>query len=86
MALRKWGGETQVNTQVIGNQTNSAVASLPDGGFVVVWTDSDVSGDGSAASIKMQRYGANGLKAGIESMRFFSEGPLPGREELHDRR
>ena len=26
------------------------------------------------------------LKAGIESMRFFSEGPLPSREELHDRR
>ena len=26
------------------------------------------------------------LKAGIESMRFFSEGPPPSREELHDRR
>lgn len=26
------------------------------------------------------------LKAGIETMRFFSEGPLPTREELHDRR
>lgn len=26
------------------------------------------------------------LKAGIASMRFFSEGPLPTREELHDRR
>ena len=26
------------------------------------------------------------LKAGIASMRFFLEGPLPGREELHDRR
>jgi predicted DNA-binding antitoxin AbrB/MazE fold protein len=26
------------------------------------------------------------LKAGIDSMRFFSEGPLPRREELHDRR
>jgi predicted DNA-binding antitoxin AbrB/MazE fold protein len=25
------------------------------------------------------------LKAGIASMRFFSEGPLPDREELHDR-
>ena len=25
-------------------------------------------------------------RAGIESMRFFSEGPLPSREELHDRR
>jgi predicted DNA-binding antitoxin AbrB/MazE fold protein len=26
------------------------------------------------------------LKAGIASMRLFSEGPLPSREELHDRR
>ena len=26
------------------------------------------------------------LKAGIETMRFFSDGPLPSREELHDRR
>jgi len=26
------------------------------------------------------------LKAGIASMRFFSEGSLPSREELHDRR
>jgi predicted DNA-binding antitoxin AbrB/MazE fold protein len=26
------------------------------------------------------------LKAGIESMRFFSEGLLPSREELHDHR
>lgn len=25
------------------------------------------------------------LKAGIARMRFFSEGPLPGREKLHDR-
>ena len=25
------------------------------------------------------------LKAGIASMRFFSEGPLPSREELHNR-
>jgi hypothetical protein len=26
------------------------------------------------------------LKAGIASMRFFSEGPLPRREEIDDRR
>ena len=25
------------------------------------------------------------LKAGVASMRFFSVGPLPSREELHDR-
>ena len=68
MALRKWGGETQVNTQVNGSQRDSAVASLPDGGFVVVWTDNDVSGDGSGGSIKMQRYSAAGLKSGGETL------------------
>ena len=68
MAIRKWGGETQVNTQVTSAQSESSVASLADGGFVVVWRDNDVSGDGSGASIKMQRYGANGLKAGIETL------------------
>lgn len=26
------------------------------------------------------------LRAGIASMHFFSEGPIPSREELHDRR
>jgi len=26
------------------------------------------------------------LRAGIASMRFFSEGPLPSQKELHDRR
>jgi predicted DNA-binding antitoxin AbrB/MazE fold protein len=26
------------------------------------------------------------LKAGIASMQFFSDGPLPSRDELHDRR
>ena len=34
-------------------------------------------GDRSAA---MQR-----LRAGVEGMRFFSRGRLPGRDELHDR-
>jgi Ca2+-binding RTX toxin-like protein len=68
MALRKWGGETQVNTQLSGSQNSAAVASLLDGGFVVVWTDENPSGDGSSASIKMQRYGANGVKAGAETL------------------
>lgn len=36
---------------------------------------------------KMDREAAvTRLEAGIASMRFFSEGPLPSREELHDRR
>ena len=44
---------------------------------LTVETLDEPSGDRQAAIAR--------LKAGIESMRFFSEGPLPSREELHDR-
>lgn len=40
--------------------------------------DETPAGDREAATAR--------LKAGIASMGFFSEGRLPGREELHDRR
>ena len=45
---------------------------------LTVETLDEPSGDRQAAIAR--------LKAGIASMRFFSEGPLPNREELHDRR
>ena len=45
---------------------------------LTVETIDEPSGDRQAAIAR--------LKAGIASMRFFSEGPLPSREELHDRR
>ena len=45
---------------------------------LTVETIDEPSGDRQAAIAR--------LKAGIVSMRFFSEGPLPSREELHDRR
>ena len=41
-------------------------------------TNDEANGDREAAITR--------LRAGIASMRFFSEGPLPSREELHDRR
>jgi predicted DNA-binding antitoxin AbrB/MazE fold protein len=41
-------------------------------------TIDEPAGDREAAIVR--------LRAGIASMRFFSEGPLPSREELHDRR
>jgi predicted DNA-binding antitoxin AbrB/MazE fold protein len=44
---------------------------------VVVETMEDAPGDRDAAVAR--------LKAGIASMQFFSNGPLPTREELHDR-
>jgi predicted DNA-binding antitoxin AbrB/MazE fold protein len=45
---------------------------------LTVETIDDPSGDRKAAIGR--------LKARIEGMRFFSEGPLPSREELHDLR
>jgi predicted DNA-binding antitoxin AbrB/MazE fold protein len=45
---------------------------------LTVETIDEPSGDRQAAIAR--------LKAGIASMRFFSGGPLPSREELHDRR
>jgi hypothetical protein len=45
---------------------------------VAVETIDEISKDREAAVAR--------LKSGIASMGFFSEGPLPGREELHDRR
>ena len=45
---------------------------------LTVETIGEPSGDRQAAIAR--------LKAGIASMRFFSDGPLPSREELHDRR
>ncbi|MEO5896882.1 MAG: antitoxin family protein [Vicinamibacterales bacterium] len=44
---------------------------------LTVGTIDEPEGDRTAAVAR--------LKAGIASMRFFSEGPLPSREELHDR-
>jgi predicted DNA-binding antitoxin AbrB/MazE fold protein len=45
---------------------------------LTVQTIDEPAGDREAAIAR--------LRAGIASMRFFSEGPLPSREELHDRR
>ena len=45
---------------------------------LTVETIEEPSGDRQAAIARR--------KAGIASMRFFSDGPLPSREELHDRR
>src|SRR5258707_541180 len=58
MTLRKWGVEQLVNTNTNDFQTKPAIASTPDGGFVIVWTNNDPADDGSLSSVKMQRYDA----------------------------
>lgn len=53
------GSETQVNTTVTGDQQDSSVIALADGGFLVSWTQS-VSG--GQMDVYSQRYDADGNK------------------------
>jgi hypothetical protein len=63
----KVGGEFIVNTTTAGNQDNTSIAALPNGGFVVTWDDtSGQGGDSSGSSIKAQLYDGSGNKAGGE--------------------
>lgn len=60
-------GTFLVNSQVVENQQNSAVTSLSNGGFVIVWEDTGVSSETSGFSdIKGQRYTPEGSPAGDE--------------------
>ena len=63
----KVGGEFIVNTTTAGNQDNTSIAALPNGGFVVTWDDtSGQGGDASGSSIKAQIYDGGGNKVGGE--------------------
>ncbi|WP_148219482.1 beta strand repeat-containing protein [Azospirillum sp. B510] len=61
----KVGGEFLVNTATAANQHDSRMASLPDGGFLVMYTAGD-NQDGSGAGIFGQRYDANAVRVGGE--------------------
>ena len=61
------GDEVLVNTVTAGAQGESSIASLQNGGFIVVWTDESAQGnDTSLAGIKAQRFDADGNKVGSE--------------------
>lgn len=58
------GKEFLVNSEVLDNQLRPALAPLPNGGFVVVWTDcSGRGGDTSGSGIKAKIFGPNGKTA-----------------------
>jgi VCBS repeat-containing protein len=66
-AFARQNGEYLVNSTVNGVQTDSAITALADGGYVITWTDNSASGpDTSGASIRGQRFDANGAKVGGE--------------------
>ncbi|MBK7954247.1 MAG: hypothetical protein IPK02_09950 [Candidatus Accumulibacter sp.] len=58
------GSEFQVNTYTPAAQTEAKLASLADGGFVVVWRSEGQ--DGSSGGVYGQRYDASGAPAGSE--------------------
>jgi hypothetical protein len=57
---------TQVNTTDALVQTDGQVASLNDGGYVVVWTDSSLTYNPTGTAIVGQRYDSLGNKVGGE--------------------
>uniref|UniRef100_UPI0037C894E8 Ig-like domain-containing protein n=1 Tax=Polynucleobacter sp. TaxID=2029855 RepID=UPI0037C894E8 len=58
------GGEFCANSYVDGTQYDPTVASLADGGFVILWAS--FGQDGSSYGVYGQCYGADGLKSGAE--------------------
>jgi Ca2+-binding RTX toxin-like protein len=67
MTVRKWGGESLVNTNVLDDQSEPVVTVLSNGSYVIAWTDIDpLGGDGIGSSIKFQRFDATGVKLGGE--------------------
>ena len=58
------GGEFRVNSTITGDQFNSSVTTLADGGFAVTWTS--FGQDGDASGVYGQRYTAAGVADGGE--------------------
>lgn len=56
------GGEFLINSVTANNQNTPAITGLPNGGFVVAWTNQG----SSAADVKAQVYDASGTKVGSE--------------------
>ncbi|WP_308311328.1 calcium-binding protein [Shinella sp. CPCC 101442] len=58
------GEENKVNTSTVGKENDTAVAVLPDGGWIVTW--STAGQDGSGSGVYQQRYASNGNGVGGE--------------------
>ncbi len=58
----KVGGEFLINSVTANNQNTPAITGLPNGGFVVAWTNQG----SSAPDVKAQVYDASGAKVGSE--------------------
>lgn len=68
------GLEFQINNYTTGDQRNPSVASLNDGGFVVVW-ESDLQ-DGDRSGIFGQRYDRNGIAIPLSDIPLMSSASI----------
>jgi Ca2+-binding RTX toxin-like protein len=59
------GGATRVNTYTSDDQSDSSMATLADGGWVVTWISDGQDGD--SYGIYQQRFDDHGVKAGAET-------------------
>jgi hypothetical protein len=63
----KSGGEFQANATMAGYQADAAIAVLPNGNFVLSWTDqSATGGDQSLLAVRAQVFHADGTPVGNE--------------------
>ncbi len=69
--------EFRVNGTLGGAQDHSATASLPNGGFVVVWESA--SGDGSSDCVMAQLFDASGMPLGGEFVVNATTGDFQGK-------
>lgn len=60
------GGQFLVNTTTLGDQGLSKVAALPDGRFVVTWTDSSGASGDFHDDVRAQVFNPDGAKSGAE--------------------
>ncbi len=60
------GTEFRINMQTVGSQNAPAVTLLSNGNFIVSWTTSDATADGSVSAIKAQIFTATGVPVGTE--------------------
>jgi hypothetical protein len=63
----KSGSEFLINTTTAANQSDSSVAALSNGAFVVTWTDSSATGsDTSGSAVRGQIFTSSGARSGGE--------------------
>ena len=63
----KAGSEILANSTTAGNQSDPTIKALPDGRFLIAWTDSSQSGgDTSGTAVRAQLFNSDGGKSGTE--------------------